>query len=89
MPTIPSEVVQIAANGGAYALFIWLLFRTQDRQDKREDKMMGLLEQHSSTLPNILKALELLPRIAEATADLVRAVASLERRLGELERNKK
>lgn len=89
MPNIPPELLNILIQSGFAGLFIWLLFRTQQRQDNREDRLMGLLQIHTDTLPQILKALESLPEINKGTTDLLRAMASMDRRMEEVEKNQR
>lgn len=86
MPQFPAELTNILIQGGFAALFIWLLLRTQDRQDKREDRLTQLLEVYSSKLPEMSKALESLPEMVRNMADLTRAVSAMEKQIDELKK---
>ncbi len=86
MPTLSPELQNLLQQGGFITLFIWLLFRTQARQDNREDKLMGQLEKYADSMPKILEAMETLPKIAESVTKLVDAVGKMERRIEDFER---
>lgn len=58
MPNVSPELTNLLIQGGFAALFIWLLLRTQARQDAREDKLMALLEQYAQRMPEIARLLD-------------------------------
>lgn len=89
MPNIPPELLNILIQSGFAGLFIWLLFRTQQRQDLREDKLMGLLQAHADTLPKIVEALKVLPDISKGITDMTRVIGALEHRMEEIEKNQR
>lgn len=89
MPSLSPELLNILTQSGFVGLFIWLLFRTQQRQDNREDKLMNLLESHAKTLPQIVEALKVLPDISKGITDMTRVISLLERRMEEIEKRGK
>lgn len=74
---IPPQLLNLLIQGGFAALFIWLLFRTQARQDVREERLLIQLDKHAETLPRIMEALQNLPAIAESVRELVREIREL------------
>lgn len=58
MPQISPELSNLLVQGGFAALFIWLLLRTQQRQDMREDRLIGTLDQYANKMPEIVRLLD-------------------------------
>lgn len=58
MPNLSPELQNFLIQGGYAALFIWLLLRTQARQDMREDRLMRLLDGYSDRMPEIVRLLD-------------------------------
>lgn len=88
-PAIPPELLNILIQGGFAGLFIWLLIRTQDRQDKREERLLNQLDIHSQRMPEIVKALEILPEISKSLSEMGRLQIRLEERLRDIETSMK
>jgi len=58
MPQISPELTNLLVQGGFAALFIWLLLRTQARQDMREDRLLATLDQYANKMPEIVRLLD-------------------------------
>ena len=86
MPNVSSDLFQLIVQAGFAGLFVWLLLRTQDRQDKREDRLMQQLDVYSSKMPEIIKALEILPEIAKSSTQLAKSYEDMAKRLDQIEK---
>lgn len=63
MPQVSAEFINLLVQAGFAGLFVWLLLRTQDRQDKREDALIGTLNKYGDSLPAMVKSQEELTRL--------------------------